>query len=75
MTVHCTDAFGRIERIVQKTGAHVKKDELLMELSNPKLKQTLDETKWELQALESQAKAQLLPLKSQLFDQEIAVIN
>ena len=42
---------GRAERVLVKPGALVKAGELLVELSNPALQQSLAETRWELEAL------------------------
>jgi multidrug resistance efflux pump len=70
-----TNVSGRIERILIKAGAQVKTGDLLLVLSNPQLEQSLEETRWELEALEAQTKAQEVNLESQLLDQEAAVIN
>jgi len=70
-----TNVSGRVERILIKAGAQVKTGDLLLVLSNPQLVQSLEETKWELEALEAQTKALKVNLESQLLDQEAAVIN
>ncbi|ESP93119.1 MULTISPECIES: efflux RND transporter periplasmic adaptor subunit [Pseudoalteromonas] len=70
-----TNVPGRVDRILKKAGAVVKKGELLFELSNPELEQQLVEARWELQALESEMSARRVSLESELLDQEIAVIN
>ncbi|MCF2857596.1 HlyD family efflux transporter periplasmic adaptor subunit [Pseudoalteromonas sp. SMS1] len=70
-----TNVPGRVERILKKAGAVVKKGDLLFELSNPQLQQQLAEAKWELQALESETRARRVALESELLDQEIAVMN
>jgi len=70
-----TNVSGRVERILIKAGAQVKTGDLLLVLSNPQLEQSLEETRWELEALEAQTKAQQVDLESQLLDQEAAVIN
>ena len=70
-----TNIPGRIERILKKAGAIVKKGDLLLELSNPQLQQELTEALWELQALEAETQAGKVSLESNLLDQEIAVIN
>ncbi|MCJ8318808.1 MAG: HlyD family efflux transporter periplasmic adaptor subunit [Colwellia sp.] len=70
-----TNVSGRVERILIKAGAQVKIGDLLLVLSNPQLEQSLEETRWELEALEAQTKAQQVDLESQLLDQEAAVIN
>jgi len=70
-----THVAGRVERVLKKAGAKVKKGDLLLELSNPQLQQELTEAQWQLQALEAEAKARKVALESELLDQEIAVIN
>jgi len=70
-----TDVQGRVERILIKPGAQVKAGELLLELSNFQLVQQLEETKWELEALEAETLAQKVSLESDLLDQQAAVIN
>ena len=70
-----TNVEGRVERILTKAGAQVKKGDLLMELSNPQLVQQLEETKWQLEEMIAETNAQEVDLESQLLDQEAAVIN
>lgn len=70
-----TNVPGRVERIIKKAGAIVKRGDLLFELSNPQLQQELAEAKWELQALESETRANRVSLESELLDQEIVVMN
>lgn len=70
-----TNVSGRVERILIKAGAQVKTGDLLLVLSNPQLEQSLEETRWELEALEAQTRALEVNLESQLLDQEAAVIN
>ena len=70
-----TNVSARVERLVVKPGKLVKKGELIVELSNPQLMQTLEETQWELEALAADAKAQQVALESQLLDQKAAVLN
>ena len=70
-----TNVPGRIERVLRKAGAIVKKGDLLLALSNPQLQQALTESQWELKALAAQTQAQKVSLESDLLDQEIAVIN
>jgi len=70
-----TNVPGRVERVLKKAGAIVKKGDLLLELSNPQLQQELTEMQWQLQALVAQTKAGKISLESDLLDQEIAVIN
>ena len=70
-----TNVPGRVERVLKKPGAIVKKGELLLELSNPALQQQLTEAKWELQARQAETEALKVALESELLDQEIAVIS
>lgn len=70
-----TNVEGRVERILTKAGAQVKKGDLLMELSNPQLEQRLEETKWQLEELQAQTNAQEVALEADLLDQKAAVIN
>jgi HlyD family secretion protein len=70
-----TEVQGRVERILIKPGAQVKAGDLLLELSNSQLVQQLEETKWELEALEAETLAQQVSLESDLLDQQAAVIN
>ncbi|BAJ02254.1 HlyD family secretion protein [Shewanella violacea] len=69
-----TDVEGRVERILIKAGAQVKMGDLLLELSNPQLVQRLEETKWELEALEAETKAQDVEMESELLDRQAAVV-
>ncbi|MFT4927272.1 MAG: HlyD family secretion protein [Phenylobacterium sp.] len=66
---------GRVERVLVKPGAVVAKGDLLMELSNPQLRQLAEETRWELEASTEESKALDVALQSQLLDQKAAVIN
>lgn len=70
-----TNVSGRVEQVLKKAGAKVKKGDLLLELSNPQLQQELTEAQWELQALAAETRARKISLESDLLDQEIAVIN
>lgn len=70
-----TEVQGRVERVLIKPGAQVKAGDLLLELSNSQLVQQLEETKWELEALEAETLAQQVSLESDLLDQQAAVIN
>jgi HlyD family secretion protein len=70
-----TNVEGRVERILIKAGAKVKKGDLLLELSNPQLVQQLEETKWQLEEMVAETNAQNASLASELLDQEAAVIN
>jgi hypothetical protein len=48
---------------------------VILQLSNPQLGQTLEETQWELDELDAQAIALKVSLESEQLDQEAAVIN
>jgi multidrug resistance efflux pump len=70
-----TNVNGKVERIIAKAGALVQKGDLIMQLSNPELEQSLEETQWELDELEAQSVALKVSLESQVLDQESAVIE
>ena len=70
-----TNTPGRVERVLKKAGAKVKKNDLLLVLSNPELQQQLTEAQWELEGLEAETKANIVSLESDLLDQEIAVVS
>lgn len=61
---------GKVERILVKAGTAVRQGDLLMELSNPQLEQTLLELRWQLQEQEAQAEAQLAQFAADLLDKE-----
>jgi multidrug efflux pump subunit AcrA (membrane-fusion protein) len=65
----------RIDRIVVKPGKLVKKGELIAELSNPRLQQLLEETKWELEAQIAESKAEKVAQKTALLLQKSLMIN
>lgn len=65
----------RIDRIVVKPGKLVKKGDLIVELSNPRLQQLLEETKWELEAQIAESKAQKVAQKTALLFQKAIMIN
>src|SRR5688572_8115767 len=50
------DTDGRVERILVLPGAEVKSDTILLELSNPELKQAAFDAEWQLKAAEAQLK-------------------
>ncbi|KGJ88038.1 efflux RND transporter periplasmic adaptor subunit [Thalassotalea sp. ND16A] len=66
---------GRAERVLVKPGANVKAGDLLIELTNPKLERSLEETRWELEAQEAEAKAAIVEFDSMLLDQKARVFN
>jgi multidrug efflux pump subunit AcrA (membrane-fusion protein) len=70
-----TTVEGKVERIFVKAGALVQQGDVILQLSNPQLGQTLEETQWELDELDAQAIALKVSLESEQLDQEAAVIN
>lgn len=64
-----------VERLVLKAGNVVQKGDLIVELSNPQLLQRLEETKWELKALEEEFKASQVDQASSIQQQESQVLN
>lgn len=64
-----------VERLVLKAGNVVQKGDLIVELSNPQLLQRLEETKWELKALEEEFKASQVDQASLIQQQESQVLN
>jgi len=61
------DTDGRVERILVLPGAEVKADTILLELSNPELKQAAFDAEWQLKA----AEALLTKLKVQLESERL----
>jgi HlyD family secretion protein len=66
---------GRVERVLVKPGAEVDAGELLVELSNPELHQALEESRWELEALEAEADAAQVALETAALDQRAAMLQ
>jgi len=66
---------GHVERVVVKPGKAVKKGELIIELSNPRLKQLQEETKWELEAMIAESKASQAEQKSGLLFQKARMLD
>ena len=62
------DTDGRVERILVLPGAEVKPDTVLLELSNPELKQAAFDAEWQCKA----AQAQLAKMKAQLESERLA---
>ncbi len=65
----------RVERIIVKPGKLVKKGDLIAQLSNPRLVQLLEETKWELEARTAESKANQVEQESGLLDQKSTMLN
>ncbi|MCP4989678.1 MAG: biotin/lipoyl-binding protein [Colwellia sp.] len=66
---------GHVERVVVKPGKSVKKGELIIELSNPRLKQLQEETKWELEAIIAESKVSQGEQKSALLFQKARMLD
>ncbi|MCW8878884.1 MAG: HlyD family efflux transporter periplasmic adaptor subunit [Kangiellaceae bacterium] len=65
----------RVETVIVKPGKFVKQGELIVQLNNPQLEQQLEETKWELEALEAETLAQKVSQESGLLDQQSVTLN
>jgi len=65
----------KVERLVVKAGNIVKKGDLIVELSNPRLYQQLAEAKWELEAMDAELKATRVAQESALQQQKANVLN
>ncbi|MDB6053326.1 MAG: Secretion protein HlyD [Verrucomicrobiales bacterium] len=61
---------GRVERILVLPGAEVKADTVLMELSNPQLKQDVFDAEWQLKASEAQLRRLTVQLESDRLTQK-----
>ena len=70
-----TNVEARVERLAVKPGKMVREGDLIVELSNPQLVQKLEETVWELEALEADTKAQQVAQESSLLDRKAAMLN
>lgn len=66
---------GRVERILLKPGALVSKGELIVELTNPELKQQVDELAWEKQALQAEVDAFKVSQQTQLLDMQATLLQ
>lgn len=65
----------RVERVLVKPGKIVNQGDLIVELSNPQLVQSLEETKWELKAKTSESKASRVVQESMLLNQKSVMLN
>ena len=65
----------RVADVIVKPGKLVKEGEIIVQLENPRLRQTLEETRWELEALEAESTAEKVNLESALLDQKAASLN
>ena len=70
-----TNVDARVERLIVKAGKHVKRGELIVVLSNPQLKQKLEETEWELEALEAETIAAQVEQESALLNHQSVTFN
>lgn len=70
-----THVDARVERLVVKAGKSVKQGDLIVVLANPQLQQQLEETQWELEALEAETKAQRVAQESALLEQKSTTFN
>ena len=66
---------GRVERVLVKPGAEVDAGQLLVEMSNPELHQALEESRWELEALEAESDAERVALETAVLDQRAAMLQ
>jgi HlyD family secretion protein len=66
---------GRVERVLVKPGAEVDAGQLLVEMSNPELHQALEESRWELEALEAESDAERVALETAVLDQRAAILQ
>ena len=65
----------KVEHLHVKPGNQVKEGQILLELSNPRLVQSLTETNWELEALEAEFQAARVTQESQILNNQAAVLN
>jgi HlyD family secretion protein len=66
---------GRVERILLRSGAEVKPDSIVVELSNPELEQTVVEARLQLEAALAQLTNRRAELDSALLTQRAAAAN
>lgn len=65
----------KVEKRHVKSGDIVKKGDVLVELSNQRLLQQLEETKWELEAEKANNLAEIVSLDTSILQQEAAVLE
>jgi multidrug efflux pump subunit AcrA (membrane-fusion protein) len=65
----------RVDQILVKPGKVVKQGDLIALLSNPKLEQLLEETRWELEARVAESKADEVAQKSAMLLQRSQMLN
>jgi HlyD family secretion protein len=66
---------GRVERILVLPGAEVKADTILLELSNPQLKQDVFDAEWQVKAAEAQLSRLTVQLESERLTQKSALAS
>lgn len=66
---------GQAQRVLVKPGAVVSVGELIVELSNPLLRQRADEKRWELAALEAEHRSVAAADQSELLDSKATVLR
>jgi len=66
---------GRVDSIAVEAGARVNKGDVIATLSNPKLKEQLEESQWELEATIKENRAAEMALQSQLADLRVEARN
>ncbi len=69
------DTDGRVERILVLPGAEVKPETILLELSNPELKQAAFDAEWELKGAEAQLTKLRVQLESERLTQKAATAS
>lgn len=65
----------KVEKRIVKAGNVVKKGNLIVELSNPRLLQELEEVKWELEAMTQESKAAKVEQETRLIEHNTLVLN
>ncbi|MBQ4844735.1 MULTISPECIES: efflux RND transporter periplasmic adaptor subunit [unclassified Pseudoalteromonas] len=70
-----TDINGRVKQIWRMPGDNVKRGDVLVTLQNPQLVQKREETKWELEALTAEKKAEQVALESKLFQLKATLLE
>lgn len=65
----------RVEDVIYKAGARVKKGDLLVRMSNPTVEQQYQENKLEYDALHAEADAKNADLKNKVLSQEAVVLE
>jgi multidrug resistance efflux pump len=66
---------GRVDSIAVEAGARVQQGDVIASLSNPQLKERLEESRWELEAQKKENRASQMSLESQLADLRTTATN